>query len=86
MSLELLGQLEAKVQTTLDSLEMLRMEMEDLKEENATLKSEKEAWENRLGQLLGRFSELETSTDADESSEAVATSEEAATDDEESGF
>lgn len=61
MSFELLTQLEAKVATTLDSLEILRMEMDELKEENITLKNEKSAWETRLGQLLGKFSELEPS-------------------------
>lgn len=60
MSLELLNQLEAKVQTTLDSLEMLHMEMDELRQENSTLKDEKQAWETRIGQLLGKFSELET--------------------------
>lgn len=62
MSFELLTQLEAKVATTLDSLEILRMEMDELKEENVALKNEKLAWETRLGQLLGKFSELEPST------------------------
>lgn len=61
MSFELLTQLEAKVATTLDSLEILRMEMDELKEENIALKNEKLAWETRLGQLLGKFSELEPS-------------------------
>ena len=60
MSLELLNQLEAKVQTTLDSLEMLRMEMEELKQENTALRNEKQAWEARLGQLLNKFCELVT--------------------------
>lgn len=59
MSFELLTQLEAKVATTLDSLEILRMEMDELKEENNLLKEEKQAWGTRLGQLLGKFSELE---------------------------
>lgn len=63
MSLELLNQLEAKVQTTLDSFEMLRMEMDELKEENTALKDEKQAWESKLGQLIGKFSELEASTE-----------------------
>ncbi len=66
MSFELLTQLEAKVATTLDSLEILRMEMDEIKEENTALKNEKQAWEARLGQLLGKFSELEpgaTATD-----------------------
>ncbi|GLR63502.1 cell division protein ZapB [Marinospirillum insulare] len=66
MSLELLNQLEAKVQTTLDSLEMLRMEMDELKQENTILRNEKQAWEARLGQLLSKFSELEA-TAQDES-------------------
>lgn len=69
MSLELLNQLEAKVQTTLDSFEMLRMEMDELKEENANLRSEKQAWENRLGQLLSKFSELEAVAETDSSSQ-----------------
>ncbi len=71
MSLELLNQLENKVQTTLDSLEMLRMEMDELQEENSLLKSEKEAWESRLGQLLNKFSELELETATEEDSDAA---------------
>lgn len=67
MSLELLNQLEAKVQTTLDSFEILRMEMDELKEENANLRNEKQAWESKLGQLLGRFSELEEVAETDSS-------------------
>jgi cell division protein ZapB len=60
MSLELLNQLENKVQTTLESLELLRLEMEELKQENEALKEEKQAWETRLGQLLLKFSELDS--------------------------
>ncbi|WP_416885384.1 cell division protein ZapB [Marinospirillum sp.] len=63
MSLDLLSQLEAKVQTTLDNLDMLRLEMDELKDENAQLKAEKQAWEEKLGLLLGKFSELESSVD-----------------------
>lgn len=70
MSLELLNQLEAKVQTTLDSFEMLRMEMDELKEENTALKDEKQAWESKLGQLIGKFSELEASTENESEQEA----------------
>lgn len=65
MSLELLNQLETKVQTTLDSLEILRMEMDELKEENSSLKADKQAWETRLSQLLNKFSELETTADSE---------------------
>ncbi|SFX69977.1 cell division protein ZapB [Marinospirillum alkaliphilum] len=75
MSLELLNQLENKVQTTLESLEMLRLEMDELKQENAALKEEKQAWENKLGQLLDKFSELENlADDSTTSPEQPATS------------
>lgn len=56
MSLELLNQLEAKVQTTLEVVEILRLEIDELKQENASLKNDKQAWEDRLNQLLGKFS------------------------------
>lgn len=86
MSLQLLTQLEAKVSSTLDSLEILRMEMDELKEENATLKDEKQAWENRLGQLLGKFSELEPAaesvTEEEDVQEELETQESAETHDE----
>ncbi|MFK7160169.1 cell division protein ZapB [Marinospirillum sp. MEB164] len=73
MSLDLLSQLEAKVQTTLDNLDMLRLEMDELKEENAQLKAEKQAWEEKLGLLLGKFSELESTMDeAKDEAEAPA--------------
>ena len=85
MSLQLLTQLEAKVSSTLDSLEILRMEMDELKEENATLKDEKQAWENRLGQLLGKFSELEPAAESvteEDVQEELETQESAETHDE----
>ena len=75
MSLELLTQLEAKVATTLDSLEILRMEMDELKEENTLLKEEKQAWGTRLGQLLGKFSELESESKSDNEDENEANQE-----------
>jgi|GEM_PF-1547353 cell division protein ZapB len=59
MSLDLLNQLEAKVQTTVDALNQLRQEVDQLKEENTSLKEEKQAWENKLGDLLNKFSSLE---------------------------
>jgi len=40
MSLEVLEQLEAKVQTAVDTIALLQMEVEELKEQNAQLASE----------------------------------------------
>lgn len=73
MSLELLNQLEAKVQTTVDALSQLRQEVDQLKEENASLKEEKQAWESKLSDLLDKFSSLEataqeTASEAEEPS------------------
>lgn len=61
MSLELLNQLEAKVHTALEALEIMTLELEELRQENTELKSEKQTWEERLSQLLGKFSQLDDS-------------------------
>ncbi|SFC28643.1 cell division protein ZapB [Marinospirillum celere] len=60
MSLDLLNQLEEKVATTINALDKLRQEIDQLKEENADLRAEKQVWEEKLNGLLGKFSELET--------------------------
>ncbi|WP_404415323.1 cell division protein ZapB [Marinospirillum sp.] len=77
MSLDLLNQLEAKVQTTVDALNQLRQEVEQLKEENTSLKEEKQAWESKLGDLLNKFSSLEaTAQETTLTSEVTASDEE----------
>lgn len=62
MSLELLSQLEQKISTSLESLELLNLEIEELTQANEQLKQENEQlnerqkeWEERLTNLLGRF-------------------------------
>lgn len=60
MSLELFNQLEQKVTDTVDALEMMKMENEELRGENATLKQEREEWERRLTGLLNKFDGLES--------------------------
>ncbi len=52
MSLEVLEQLEAKVQTAVDTIALLQMEVEELKERNETLASEANG-------LKGNSAELE---------------------------
>lgn len=59
MSTELFNQLEQKVTNAVESLEMLKMEAEELREENARLKQQQHEWENRLSGLLDKFRELE---------------------------
>ncbi|MCH4810609.1 cell division protein ZapB [Vreelandella neptunia] len=61
MSLELFNQLEQKVTDTVDALEMMKLENEELRGENAKLKEEREEWERRLNGLLSKFESLETS-------------------------
>lgn len=62
MSLELFNQLEQKVTDTVDALEMMKLENEELRGENAKLKEEREEWENRLNSLLGKFDSLDVSS------------------------
>ena len=60
MSSELLNQLEQKVTSAVEALELLKMEAEELREENGRLKQEREEWERRLTALLGKFDEVES--------------------------
>lgn len=65
MSLEVLEQLEAKVQTAVDNLALLKMEVEELKAQNQQLKDENQqlrndhqAWQERLRALLGKMDQM----------------------------
>ncbi|HDZ48998.1 hypothetical protein LCGC14_0072290 [marine sediment metagenome] len=64
MSLELFNQLEQKVTDTVDALEMMKLENEELRGENAKLKEEREEWERRLNGLLSKFDSLDASSGA----------------------
>lgn len=61
MSIELFNQLEQKVTNAVESLEILKMEADELREENARIKQEHQEWERRLSGLLDKFRELEGS-------------------------
>lgn len=79
MSFEVFEKLEAKVQQAIDTITLLQMEIEELKEknnqlsqdvqqaagdreslvrENAQLKEEQTAWQERLRGLLGKMDEV----------------------------
>nr|WP_299243861.1 cell division protein ZapB [uncultured Halomonas sp.] len=67
MSIELFNQLEQKVTNAVESLEMLKMESDELREENARLKQEHQEWERRLNGLLEKFRELESTENSETS-------------------
>ncbi|MFM2486125.1 cell division protein ZapB [Celerinatantimonas yamalensis] len=65
MSFELLEELEGKIQSAVENIELLRMEIDELKEqnsqlsdENSRLHQEQDAWQERLKSLLGRMSNV----------------------------
>jgi cell division protein ZapB len=73
MSLELLATLESKIQTTLETMELLQLEVEEekqrnaeLQEENKQLLSERQAWSDKV---VGLVDLLREETKQDESSQ-----------------
>ncbi|TXH61377.1 MAG: cell division protein ZapB [Tolumonas sp.] len=65
MSFEVLEQLEAKVQSAVDGITLLKMELDELraqnqqlKEENQNLRNEHHAWQDRLRSLLGKMDQM----------------------------
>ncbi|WP_442488767.1 cell division protein ZapB [Halomonas litopenaei] len=70
MSTELFNQLEKKVTSALEALELLKLEAEELREENARLKQDREEWERRLTAILGQLDEVEGETGSAEQAPA----------------
>ena len=62
MSQELFNQLEQKITAAVDALEMMKLENEELREENSRLKQERDEWESRLNSLLSKFDDVDTSS------------------------
>ena len=66
MNFDVLDKLESKVQTAVDTITLLQMELEELIEENnqllannSELKSQQDVWQDRLRSLLGRMDEVQ---------------------------
>ncbi|WP_043994012.1 cell division protein ZapB [Moritella sp. PE36] len=66
MNFDVLDKLESKVQTAVDTITLLQMELEELKEENnqlladnSELKSQQDVWQDRLRSLLGKMDEVQ---------------------------
>jgi cell division protein ZapB len=72
MSLELLATLEVKIQTTLETMELLYLELEeekqrnsDLQEENKSLLTEQQAWNDKVLGLVDLLREETTQSTED---------------------
>ncbi|ATG72587.1 cell division protein ZapB [Zobellella denitrificans] len=66
MSFDVLEKLEAKIQAAVDTISLLQMEVDELKEqngrldeENQQLKQQHDAWQERLRVLLGKIDQVE---------------------------
>jgi len=55
MQTELFTQLETKIEQMIDEVELLRMEVSELKEAKSALEAEREEWSNRLSHLLQKL-------------------------------
>ena len=68
MSFDVLEKLESKIQAAVDTISLLQMEVDELKdqnsqlgEENQQLKQQHDAWQDRLRVLLGKIDKVEES-------------------------
>ncbi|MGO3770233.1 MAG: cell division protein ZapB, partial [Vreelandella alkaliphila] len=51
---------EQKITDTVEALELMKLENEELRGENALLKQEREEWERRLQGVLSKFEDIES--------------------------
>ena len=59
MSNDLLKQLEGKINVAIETIELSRMEITELKEQNDELENRYVDWEDRLSALIEKFEQLE---------------------------
>ena len=65
MANDLLKKLEDKINEAIETIELSRMEVTDLKEQNEELENRYADWETRLSTLIEKFEQLEDSEDAE---------------------
>ena len=65
MANDLLNKLEDKINEAVETIELSRMEVTDLKEQNEELENRYADWETRLSSLIEKFEQLEDSEDAE---------------------
>ena len=73
MSNNLLKQLEEKINVAVETIELSRMEITDLKEQNDELQNRYVDWEERLSALIEKFEQLEEGEAVEIEAEAEAT-------------
>ncbi len=73
MSNNLLKQLEEKINAAVETIELSRMEITDLKEQNDELQNRYVDWEERLSALIEKFEQLEEGEAIEIEAEAEAT-------------
>ena len=71
MSSELFDQLEKKVSQAVDTIEMLQLEVEELRQDNQRLKDERQQWEGRLNRIIEQLGSLEDTTSATQQAPAA---------------
>ena len=72
MANDLLKKLEEKINEAIETIELSRMEVTDLKEQNEELENRYADWETRLSTLIEKFEQLENSEDAEVEEEVNA--------------
>ena len=65
MANDLLLKLEEKINEAIETIELSRMEVSDLKEQNEELENRYSDWETRLSALIEKFEQLEDSENGD---------------------
>ena len=61
MANDLIKKLEEKINSAIETIELSRMEVSDLKEQNEELENRYADWETRLSTLIEKFEQLEDS-------------------------
>ena len=72
MSNDLLKQLEVKINSAIETIELSRMEITELKEQNDELENRYVDWEDRLSALIEKFEQLEDGDTVDIEAEVEA--------------
>lgn len=62
---ELLNQLEKRIQEAVETIEMYRLEIAELKEKNSELENQHQVWEDKLSSLIQKFETLNQSEDSE---------------------
>ena len=72
MANDLLKKLEEKINEAIETIELSRMEVSDLKDQNEELENRYADWETRLSTLIEKFEQLEDSEDSEVEEENTA--------------